>query len=62
MPDAAYYRMKAKECFDHALNAPDKAESQQWRERGREFGETAMAVDAKTGKGADPPSKLTTED
>ena len=61
MPDAAYYRMKAKECFDHALNVKDKAEVQQWRERGREYGELALAMDAETGRGADPPSRLTTE-
>jgi hypothetical protein len=61
MPDAAYYRMKAKECFDHALNATDKAEVQQWRERGREYGELAIAMDAETGKGAASPSRLTTE-
>jgi hypothetical protein len=62
MPDAAYYRMKAKECFDHALSAEDKAEATRWQERGREYGELAIAMDAETGKGAAQPAKLATEE
>jgi hypothetical protein len=61
MPDAAYYRMKAKECFDHALSAANKAEAERWRERGREYGELAIAVDAETGRGATAPAHLATE-
>jgi hypothetical protein len=58
MPTADYYREKAKECFDHALSAKDKEQAQEWQRRGREYAEIALAMDAETGKGTDPSSKL----
>jgi hypothetical protein len=62
MTTAEYYRMKAKECFDHALSASDKAEAQKWRERGREYGGLAIALDAETSEGESPPSRPPKED
>ena len=61
MPDASYYRLLAKQCFDKALSANDQSERMHWQQRGREYAELAIAMDAENGKGADPPSKLTTE-
>ena len=62
MPDATYYRMKAKECFDNALSAAQSSEREKWQQRGREYSDMAIAMDAASGKGADPPHKLTTEE
>jgi hypothetical protein len=57
MPDAAYYRMKAKECFDRALETTSPKARANWQQRGREYGELAVATDAETGKGAGTPDK-----
>jgi hypothetical protein len=46
MTTAAYYRMKAKEFFERALTAPNASEEAIWRERAREFLETAISLGA----------------
>jgi hypothetical protein len=41
MTDAAYYAMKAKECFKQALGASNRTEYQMWKQRGYEYAERA---------------------
>jgi hypothetical protein len=54
--------MVAKECFDRALGATNTTDRRKWEQRGREYSELAIAMDAETGKGANPPSSLTAEE
>jgi hypothetical protein len=62
MATAAYFRMKARDCFDKATAADNQQDRMKWQQRGREFAEKAIAKDAETGKGAVDPDKLTTEE
>jgi hypothetical protein len=62
MTSAELYRLKAKECFARAKTTNSAREADRWRERGREYSALAEAFDAESSKGADPPSKLTTDE
>ena len=62
MPTANYYRMKAKECFDRALSAKRSSEVKKWQQRGHEYSEMALAIDAERGASSGPSHKLTKEE
>jgi len=50
--------MKAQECFERATKPGSANAATSWRQRGREYSELAAAVDAESGKGADPPRNV----
>jgi hypothetical protein len=56
MATAAYYRMKAQECFERATKSRSANAATLWRQRGREYSE--LAVDAESRNGADPPRNV----
>lgn len=62
MTNASHYRKLARECFDKALSATNATDRIKWQQRGREYSELAIAMDAKTGKDSDPPRKLRKEE
>jgi hypothetical protein len=42
--------------FEPSLAANNQNDRVHWQQRGHEYAEMAIAIDAETGKGADPPA------
>jgi hypothetical protein len=56
-------RMKAKTCFDNALDSDNPTDRVAWQSTGQEFAELAIALEAATSRdGADHPDATSADD